>query len=130
MFTTANLNKEKKELQRIIGQIEQDVKNWIPGVLRISSSKGCIRYYHHLLDVIGDTARTHGVGQTALALAWTRQAGPDIVITGARNTTQLQENLNCDVELTQHEVLELDSAARELEEAGRKVCDNIFSYRW
>ncbi len=48
MFITANLNKEKKELQRIIGQIERDVKSWIPGVLRISSSKGCIRYYHHL----------------------------------------------------------------------------------
>ena len=90
----------------------------------------CIRYYHHLLDMIEDIANAHDVGPTAVALAWTRQAGPDIVITGARNTTQLQENLNCDVELTQHEVLELGSAARELEEAGRKVCDNIFSYRW
>jgi aryl-alcohol dehydrogenase-like predicted oxidoreductase len=80
--------------------------------------------------MIEDIANAHDVGPTAVALAWTRQAGPDIVITGARNTTQLQENLNCDVELTQHEVLELGSAARELEEAGRKVCDNIFSYRW
>ena len=65
-----------------------------------------------------------------MALAWTRQAGPDIVITGARNVTQLKEDLECTVELSQDEVLRLGSAARELEDAGRKVCDNIFSYRW
>ena len=90
----------------------------------------CIMYYHHLLDEIEDIADCHGVGPTAVALAWTRQAGPDIVITGARNVTQLKENLECDVELSQDDVLRLGFAARELEEAGRKVCDNIFSYRW
>lgn len=90
----------------------------------------CIMYYHHLLDEIEDIAYRHGVGPSAVALAWTRQSGPDIVITGARNVTQLKENLECDVELSQDDVLRLGFAARELEEAGRKVCDNIFSYRW
>ena len=90
----------------------------------------CIMHYHHLLDEIEDIADCHGVGPTSVALAWTRQAGPDIVITGARNVTQLKENLECDVKLSQDDVLRLGFAARELEEAGRKVCDNIFSYRW
>ena len=90
----------------------------------------CIMHYHHLLDVIGDIAACHEASPTVVALAWTRQAGPDIVITGARNVTQLKEDLECDVELSQDEVLRLGSAARKLEDAGRKVCDNIFSYRW
>lgn len=90
----------------------------------------CIAYFHHLLDVIRDIALRHDTSSSAVALAWTRQAGPDIVITGARNVTQLKENLDCSTVLSQDEVLELGSAARELETAGRKVCDNIFSYRW
>ena len=90
----------------------------------------CIVYYHHLLDVIGSIAQRHGATSSAVALAWTRQAGCDIVITGARNVAQLRENLSCDVVLTHDEVHELGGAARELETAGRKVCDNIFSYRW
>ena len=90
----------------------------------------CIMFFNHLLDVIENIANRHDAGPTAVALAWTRQAGPDIVITGARNVTQLKENLSCNVVLTRDEVLELGSAAHELETAGRKVCDNIFSYRW
>ena len=90
----------------------------------------CIVYYHHLLDAIGDIAVRHDVSHSAVALAWTRQAGPDIVITGARNVSQLREDLRCDVVLSQYELDELGGAARELENAGRKVCDNIFSYRW
>ncbi len=90
----------------------------------------CIVYFHHLLDVVGSIAQRHEVGCSAVALAWTRQTGCDIVITGARNVDQLKENLGCGVVLTHDEVEELGGAAQELETAARKVCDNIFSYRW
>lgn len=48
MFEIATINNEKKKLQVLITQLEQNSKNWIPGVLRISSNHGFSRYYHHI----------------------------------------------------------------------------------
>ena len=90
----------------------------------------CLGAFHNLLDVIRQTASDHASSCTAVALAWVRNIGPDILILGARNTQQLEENLRSDPVLTDCEISDLEQAALRLEHSARGVCENIFSYRW
>lgn len=90
----------------------------------------CIGAYHDLLDLIQETARNNGAECTDVTLSWVKAQNPDIVLLGARNVGQLEQNLSSRLELTKRELSDLSAAAALLDKAGRDVCDNIFSYRW
>ena len=90
----------------------------------------CIGAFHDLIAVIRNVSESHHCSCTAVALAWVKSISPDILILGARNTAQLQENLNSDVVLSETEISELSQAASMLDNASMGVCENIFSYNW
>ena len=88
----------------------------------------CRKAYLELLDLVTETAENNGVSNTSVAFSWTRSRNPDIILLGARNTRQLQENLENDLELSETELADLTEAASGLEKASRGICTNIFSY--
>ena len=92
--------------------------------------KECLGAFHDLLDVMEQTASRHGSSCTAVALEWVRHVAPDILILGARNKRQLEENLGGSPTLTDSELSDLETAAFELEKTARGICGNIFSYDW
>ncbi|MBR2281904.1 MAG: aldo/keto reductase [Spirochaetales bacterium] len=90
----------------------------------------CRSQYLDLLELVSSLARSKGVSNTKVALSWAKLKKPDIVLIGARSTTQLQENLSADVRFTETEVRDLDLAARRLSDKADGICTNIFSYNW
>ena len=90
----------------------------------------CHKQFLDLLETIKKTADTHKTTCTKVALTWTAAQEPDIILIGARNTEQLQQNLSDQITLTETELSDLTTAAQKLDEASRSVCTNIFSYRW
>ena len=90
----------------------------------------CIGAFHDLIAVIRNVSESHHCSCTAVALAWVKSISPDILILGARNTSQLKENLNSDVVLLESEIADLSKAASTLDKASMGVCENIFSYNW
>ncbi len=89
----------------------------------------CIDKYRELLDLIGQIAGAHSVSSTKVALAWTRSQNPDILILGARNPQQLEENLDSSFSLSKTEMDDLTQASKALDNAARDE-RNIFSYDW
>ena len=90
----------------------------------------CHKQFLDLLETIKRTADIHKTTCTKIALAWTAAQDPDIILIGARNADQLQQNLSDQISLTETELSDLTNAAQKLDEASRSVCTNIFSYRW
>ena len=90
----------------------------------------CIGAFHDLIAVIKSVSESHHCSFTAVALAWVRHINPDIIILGARNTSQLKENLSSAVVLSESEITDLSMAASSLDKASKGVCENIFSYNW
>ena len=90
----------------------------------------CIKPYLELLDLIEQIAKNNGLSCMDVARKWTESTYPDIIILGARNTDQLEQNLKTGFELSPSELDELSSAASVLNKAGKDVCENIFSYDW
>jgi aryl-alcohol dehydrogenase-like predicted oxidoreductase len=90
----------------------------------------CHHQYLELLELVKEISEAHKTSCTKVALAWTASQEPDIILTGARNTEQLKQNLSDQITLTETELSDLSKAARKLDEASRSVCTNIFSYRW
>ncbi len=89
----------------------------------------CREQYLALLDLISSIALAHNVSNTAVALSWTREQKPDILILGARSQRQLEENMNTDLKLSEEELSTLSEASKTLSEAARET-PNIFSYNW
>ena len=90
----------------------------------------CLKPYHDLLDLIETIAENNSLSCTDISRIWTENTNPDIIILGARNTQQLEENLKATPKLSHAELEELSSAASVLDKAGKDVCENIFSYDW
>ena len=90
----------------------------------------CIGAFNDLLNVIRSISESHQCSCTAVALAWVKSINPDILILGARNIDQLQENLSSDLVLSEIEIADLSQAASSLNKASMRVCENIFSYNW
>ena len=90
----------------------------------------CRKAFMDLLDLVGEIAKKNGAECTDIALSWVKSKNPDIIILGARNTTQLKHNLAHCLVLSDSELSDLDASASELEKASRFVCENIFSYDW
>ena len=90
----------------------------------------CIRAYHELLDLIGQIAGNNSLSCTDVARKWTESTKIDIIILGARNVHQLEQNLKNDFRLKPSELSDLSAAASELDKASKGVCENIFSYNW
>lgn len=90
----------------------------------------CIGAYHDLLDLIARIAQKNGLSCVDIAREWTENTKPDIIILGARNTLQLEQNLKNDFVLSSSELSDLSAAASELDKASAGVCENIFSYNW
>ena len=90
----------------------------------------CIGAYHKLLDLIAQVAINNDLSCTSVARKWTESTNPDIIILGARNVQQLEENLNPSFELRPSELSDLTAAASVLDKARAGVCENIFSYNW
>ncbi len=90
----------------------------------------CIEAYHNLLDLITRIAKNNGLSNTDIARIWTENTNPDIIIIGARNTDQLEQNLRKNQELSSEEISDLTAAAKELDRSSMDVCENIFSYTW
>ena len=88
----------------------------------------CHKNFLELLEILNKTALAHSTSCTKVALAWTVAQNPDIILIGARNTEQLQQNLSDQITLTETELSDLTSAARKLDESSLKICSNIFSY--
>ena len=65
------------------------------------------------------------------ALLWVKAKNPDILILGARNPDQLEQNLKIlEKDIDPERFGMLSSLAQSLSSASVAVCDNIFSYRW
>jgi len=92
--------------------------------------ENCHKQFLDLLETLKKAADTHKTSCTKTALAWTVAQNPDIILIGARNTEQLQQNLSDQISLTETELSDLTTAAQKLDVASRSVCTNIFSYRW
>ena len=90
----------------------------------------CIKQYHELLDLIARIAENNGLSNTDVARLWTGSRHPDIIIIGARNTVQLEQDLRTGLKLSPSELSDLTEAAGNLDKASRDVCENIFSYEW
>ena len=90
----------------------------------------CIRAYHELLDLIAQIAKNNGLSCTDVARKWTESTNPDIIILGARNVQQLEQNLKNDFSLSLSELADLTAAAAVLDKTRSGVCENIFSYNW
>ena len=90
----------------------------------------CIGAYQELLDLIAQIAKNNGLSCTSVARKWTESTNPDIIILGARNVQQLEENLDSSFELSPSELSDLTAAAAALDKARAGVCENIFSYNW
>ena len=90
----------------------------------------CIRAYHELLDLIAQIANNNGLSCTDVARKWTESTNPDIIILGARNVQQLEQNLKNDFSLSLSELADLTAAAAVLDRTRIGVCENIFSYNW
>lgn len=91
----------------------------------------CHSKYLELLDTLEKTAGQMGLSTADVALAWTVSKKPDMLLLGARNAGQLENNLKAlDVRLSESGILALDDAAKELDNASRAVCENIFGYNW
>ena len=93
-------------------------------------NSSCIGAFNDLIAVIRSISESHHCSFTAVALAWVRHINPDIIILGARNTSQLKENLSSAVVLSESEITDLSMAASSLDKASKGVCKNIFSYNW
>ena len=90
----------------------------------------CIGAYHELLDLIAQVAKNNSLSCTSVARKWMERTNADIIILGARNVQQLEENLDSSFELSPSELSGLTDAAATLEKARTGVCENIFSYNW
>jgi len=65
------------------------------------------------------------------ALLWVKAKNPDVLILGARNPAQLEQNLQILQKTIDPERFDmLSSLAERLSSASEPICDNIFSYRW
>ena len=90
----------------------------------------CLKAYHNLLDLVARTAENNGLTNTDVARIWTENTNSDIIILGARNTDQLEQNLRKNLKLCSSELSDLSVAAKELDRSSMDVCENIFSYNW
>lgn len=90
----------------------------------------CLKAYHDLLYLVTQTARNNGLSNTDVARIWTENINPDIIIIGARNTEQLEQNLRQNLKLSSAEFSDLSAAAKQLDRASMDICENIFSYNW
>ena len=90
----------------------------------------CLKAYHDLLYLVTQTARNNGLSNTDVARIWTENINPDIIIIGARNTEQLEQNLRQNLKLSSAELSDLSAAAKQLDRASMDICENIFSYNW
>ena len=89
----------------------------------------CRPAFLKLLDLVSDVAKNNGMSCTKVALSWVISKNPDIVLIGARNSAQLEENLCKPSVLSSSELSDLTEAASELDRCASKV-NNIFSYDW
>ena len=79
-------------------------------------------------DVFKDLS---SVCTTEDALLWVKAKNPDVIILGARNPAQLEQNLRIlGKTMDPERFAMLSSLADRLSSASEPVCDNIFSYRW
>ena len=90
----------------------------------------CIGAYHELLDLIAQIAENNSLSCIDVAQSWVKSQNPDIVILGARNVQQLEQNLKSSFELSPSELSDLTASAATLDKARAGVCENIFSYNW
>ncbi|MBR6085396.1 MAG: aldo/keto reductase [Spirochaetales bacterium] len=90
----------------------------------------CLKAYHNLLDLVARTAENNGLTSTDVSRIWTENTNSDIIILGARNTDQLEQNLRKKLKLSSSELSDLSVAAKELDRSSMDVCENIFSYNW
>ena len=90
----------------------------------------CYKPYLDLLDLISEIDERHETSNTKVALSWVISKNPDIIVIGARNKTQLTENLSENIKLSASELSDLNRAAQKLDKASQDICTNIFSYEW
>ncbi len=90
----------------------------------------CLKAYHNLLDLVARIAENNGLTNTDVSRIWTENSNSDIIILGARNTDQLEQNLRKNLKLSSSELSDLSVAAKELDRSSMDVCENIFSYNW
>lgn len=90
----------------------------------------CLKAYHNLLDLVARIAENNGLTNTDVSRIWTENTNTDIIILGARNTDQLEQNLRKNLKLSSSELSDLSVAAKELDRSSMDVCENIFSYNW
>lgn len=91
----------------------------------------CLDDFRFLLSELSSVAESHNCKPSDIALAWTASKDPDIMLLGARDKDQLAQNIKAlSLKLSDEDMERLDQAALRLETSGRKVCMNIFSYKW
>lgn len=91
--------------------------------------KRCHNEYLKVLDTLSLVASKNNMTMTDASLCYVASKKPDILLLGARSTSQLESNLEAlKKSLDEDSLLALDEVSLELDNASRSVCSNIFSY--
>ncbi|MGB4406238.1 MAG: aldo/keto reductase [Sphaerochaeta sp.] len=87
--------------------------------------------YLELYAILGGLSEKHQRPMAQIALRWAMAQGFNVLLLGARNKTQLQENLAArSIELSGDECSALDRAASLLAATIPSGQDNLFGHRW
>ena len=91
----------------------------------------CRASWNELLDILRACAECIGCTPAQIALAWALVQDVSVVVGGARNKSQLAQNLaTTALEFPQEMLEELSVAARTLEQSIPRQQDNIFGHAW
>jgi myo-inositol catabolism protein IolS len=87
--------------------------------------------YKALYAILEELSEKHQRPMAQIALRWAMDQGFDMLLLGARNKTQLEENLAAQsIELSRDECSALDRAASLLAGTIPSEQDNLFGHRW
>jgi aryl-alcohol dehydrogenase-like predicted oxidoreductase len=87
--------------------------------------------YKALYAILAEVCEKHHRPMAQIALKWAMSQGFDMLLLGARNKTQLEENLAArSIELSEDECSALDRAASLLAATIPSEQDNLFGHRW
>ena len=87
--------------------------------------------YKALYAILTELGERHHRPMAQIALRWAMSQGYDVLLLGARNKSQLEENLLArSIELSKEEYAALDNAASLLAATIPTEQDNLFGHRW
>ena len=122
----AEIEEAKEMLEGADAEMRELAEMELPGLREERET-----YWNELLDLLRACAERMGCTPAQIALAWALAQDVSVVVGGARNKSQLAQNLaTTTLEFPQEMLEELSVAARTLEQTIPRQQDNIFGHAW